>query len=71
MPKKGLDAALLLDRLSFFSSVINSPQRTIMTSFKIVSNLALIRFMESVRIRSFSGMYSVRLRENTDQKNSE
>ena len=26
---------------------------------------------ESVRIRSFSGPYSVRMRENTDQKNSE
>ena len=27
--------------------------------------------VKSVRIRSFSGPYSVRIRENTDQKNSE
>ena len=27
--------------------------------------------VKSIRIRSFSGPYSVRMRENTDQKNSE
>ena len=27
--------------------------------------------MKSVRIRSFSGLYSVQMRENTDQKNFE
>ena len=28
-------------------------------------------YVKSVRIRSFSGLYSVRMRENTDQKNFE
>ena len=30
-----------------------------------------IHCVKSVRIRSYSGPYSVKMRENTDQKNSE
>ena len=30
-----------------------------------------IQCVKSVRIRSYSGSYSVRMRENTDQNNSE
>ena len=30
-----------------------------------------IHCVKSVRIRSFSGQYSIRMRENTDQRNSE
>ena len=30
-----------------------------------------IHCVKSVRIRSYSGLYSVRMRENTDQNNSE
>ena len=43
------------------------------TFLALTSNIILSNnhCVESVRIRSFSGPYSVRKRENTDQKNSE
>ena len=61
----------------FSSSLKKSPNNLVacLTSLSIIGSIAQqineLHCVKSVRMRSYSGPYSVRMRENTDQNNSE
>ena len=53
------------------NNVINEGKFEHLTQFGNSGNTETNHCVKSVRIQSFSGPYSVQMRENTDQKNSE
>ena len=64
---------ILNGKLHFLCSdgLRNKPLFLISTAQKKIFSIKDNHCVESVRFRSSSGPYSVRMRENTDQKNSE